>query len=201
MNVREPIVEIDEKTLVERARKEDVSAFRQLVERYQKQIYHVSLDFTGNHHDAEDVVQDVLIKAYRSLGTFRGDSRFSTWIHRITINTCLDRARRMSLPTTSTEELPGYVDYFIERSPSMNPERSAEAGLIQKHIDAAVQRLTPLERSVFILRSYNELSIKEVARILDRSEGTIKNMLWRALQKLQRDLSFYRKELGLEVNK
>ena len=194
-------MEIDERTLVERARKGDVSAFQQIVERYQKQIYFVAIDFTGNHHDAEDVLQEVLIKAYRSLSAFRGDSRLGTWIHRITVNTCLDRARKTSLPTTSTEDLPGYVDYLIETSPSTNPERNAEAGSIQAHIDAAVQRLTPLERSVFVLRNYNQLPIKEVARILGRSEGTVKNMLWRALQKLQRDLSFYRKELGLEVTK
>jgi RNA polymerase sigma-70 factor (ECF subfamily) len=177
-----------------------MSAFQEIVERHQKQIYYLSLDFTGNHHDAEDVLQEVLIKAHRSLKTFRGHSRLSTWFHRITINTCIDLTRRVSPLTTSTEDEPG-CERLVEHSPNSNPEEKTEAGRIQTHIEEALQHLTPLERSVFVLRTYHQLPIKEAAQILGRSEGTVKNMLWRALRKLQKELSFYRKELGLETSK
>ena len=190
----------DEHMLVEMARRGDIAAFREIVERYKRQIYMVSFDFTGNHHDAEDILQDVLIKAYRSLKSFRGDSRLRTWLHRITINTCVDRKRRLALPTTSSEEIADFSERFATADPGSNPEKSAEAARIQKHIQDALGKLTPLERSVFILRNYNQLQIKEVAEVLDRSEGTVKNMLWRALKKLQKELAFYRKELGLEAN-
>jgi RNA polymerase sigma-70 factor, ECF subfamily len=191
------MAESDERILVERACRGEVSAFREIVERYQRQIYFVSLNFTGNHHDAEDVLQDVLIKAYRSLHKFRGEAKLGSWLHRITINTCIDRERRTMAATASTEEIAG----FAEQNPGSNPERRTEADRIRGHIDRALRALTPLERSVFILRNYNDLKIKEVAQVLGRSEGTVKNMLWRALKKLKKELAFYRKELGLEASK
>jgi RNA polymerase sigma-70 factor (ECF subfamily) len=193
------MAENDESILVARACGGDMSAFRLIVDRYQRQIYGISYDFTGNHDDAEDILQEVLIKVYQSLNRFRGESRLSTWLHRVTINTCLDRARRGSPPMTSSEEL--LPDRFAAESPSGNPEKSAEAMRIQSHIEDALRTLTPLERSVFILRNYRELPIKDVAQVLGRSEGTVKNMLWRALKKLQKRLEFYRKELGLEAIK
>ena len=194
-------METDERVLVEKARNGDMSAFQEIVERHQKQIYYLSLDFTGNHHDAEDVLQEVLIKAHRSLKTFRGNSRLSTWFHRITINTCIDLTRRASPLITSSEDVPGCCERLVEPSPNSNPEERTEAERIQTHIDEALQHLTPLERSVFVLRTYHQLPVKEAAQILGRSEGTVKNMLWRALRKLQKELSFYRKEFGLETFK
>jgi RNA polymerase sigma-70 factor (ECF subfamily) len=189
----------DEKMLVERASGGDMSAFREIVEGFKHQIYSVALDFTGNHHDAEEVLQEVLMKVYRSLHKFRGDARLSTWLHRVTANTCLDRRRRASPPTTSSEEIPLFAERLAAADPGSNPERSAESTRIREHIDTALAALTPLERSVFVLRNYSGLPIKEVARVLGRSEGTVKNMLWRALRKLQKELAFYRRELGLET--
>jgi RNA polymerase sigma-70 factor (ECF subfamily) len=191
----------DERILVERASGGDMSAFREIVEVYKRQIYSVSLDFTGNHHDAEDVLQEVLIKVYRSLHKFRGDARLSTWLHRVTVNTCLDRQRKASVPTTSSEEIPRYAERFAASDPRSNPERTAESNRMQEQIDDALSALTPLERSVFVLRNYSGLPLKEVARVLGRSEGTVKNMLWRALRKLQKELAIYRRELGLEASK
>jgi RNA polymerase sigma factor (sigma-70 family) len=102
---------------------------------------------------------------------------------------------------TSSEEIEGYANRFAEPHLRGNPEKNTEAARIQEHIQVALSALTPLERSVFVLRNYNDLPLKEVAKVLGRSEGTVKNMLWRALQKLQKELAFYRKELGLEATK
>jgi RNA polymerase sigma-70 factor (ECF subfamily) len=160
----------------------------------------VARDFTGNHHDAEDILQDVLIKAYRSLGDFQGKAKLSSWLHRITINTCIDWGRRGSLQTKAIEDLPPNSGHLVEFSPRTNPERQTESARIQERVERALQRLSPLERSIFILRQYQQLPIKEVARVLEKSEGTVKNILWRALQKLQKELSLYKKDLGLEAS-
>ena len=138
-----------ERRLIEKAKNGDMSAFRELVEQFQKRIFLLSLDFTGNREDAEDVLQDVLMKAYKAISSFRGDSSLKTWLHRVTVNTCLDRRR------VSTR-----VSYSFDDTEPGDRER-------------------------------------EAAQILDRSEGTIKNVLFRSLKKLQKELSFYREELGI----
>ena len=186
----------EEQVLVERARSGEMGAFRELVERYKKKIYYLSLDLTGNHHDAEDLSQEVFIKAYRSLKKFRGDAKFNSWLYRIAVNTCISQKRKKSLSSMTLQE-----DFDSESSPqyqmseggvSHNPELSAEAELMQQHIDKALQQLTPRERSIFVLRHYNDLPLKEIAQILKITEGTVKSMLFRGIQKLQKELSFYR---------
>jgi len=188
----------DEQVLVERARNGEIGAFRELVERYKKKIYYLALDLTGNHHDAEDLSQEVFIKAYRSLKNFRGDAKFNSWLYRIAVNTCISQKRKKSLSSmTLQEDFDSETDqkHFTEGASFHNPERSAEAGLIQQHINNALQRLTPRERSVFVLRHYNDLPLKEIAHILKISEGTVKSMLFRAIKRLQKEVSFYRKEI------
>jgi RNA polymerase sigma-70 factor (ECF subfamily) len=203
---REPERVNEEQVLVERARNGEMGAFRELVERYKKKIYYLSLDLTGNHHDAEDLSQEVFIKAYRSLKNFRGDAKLNSWLYRITVNTCISQRRKKSVSVMTLQE-----DFDGESSPQYqlseggvnhNPELSAEAGLMQQHIDKALQRLTPRERSIFVLRHYNDLPLKEIAQILKITEGTVKSMLFRAIKKLQKQLSFYREDfIGNKGNK
>ncbi len=188
----------EEQVLVQRARNGEICAFRELVELYKKKIYYLSLDLTGNHHDAEDLSQEVFIKAYRSLKNFRGDAKFNSWLYRITVNTCISQRRKKSVSAMTLQE-----DFEIDSSPwdfndgesSNNPERNAESGLIQQHIEQALQQLTPRERSVFVLRHYNDLPLKEIAQILKITEGTVKSMLFRAIQRLRKELSFYQEEI------
>lgn len=196
--IREPEIVNEEQVLVQRARNGEMGAFRELVERYKKKIYYLSLDLTGNHHDAEDLSQEVFIKAYRSLKNFRGDAKFNSWLYRITVNTCISQRRKKSVSAMTLQE-----DFEIDSSPwdfndgesSNNPERNAESGLIQQHIEQALQQLTPRERSVFVLRHYNDLPLKEIAQILKITEGTVKSMLFRAIQRLRKELSFYQEEI------
>jgi len=187
----------EEQVLVERARDGEIAAFRKLVERYKKKIYYLSLDLTGNHHDAEDLSQEVFIKAYRSLKNFRGDAKFNSWLYRITVNTCISQHRKKSVAAMTLLDdfdRDRTQIHFDDGETIYNPEHSAEAGLIQQHLESALQRLTPRERSVFVLRHYNDLPLKEIAQILKITEGTVKSMLFRAIQKLQNELSFYREE-------
>ena len=194
----------EEQVLVRRIQQAEQSAFRELVERYKKNIYHLAYDLTGNHHDAEDLSQEVFIKAFRSIKKFRGDAKLSSWLYRITINTAISQKRKKSVSNMQLQE------NFEERVNELkqnnnteffrNPETNAEAGLMQRHLERATQKLSPREKSIFVLRHYNDLPQQEIADILKINLGTVKSMLFRALKKLQKELAFYREDLGLEVS-
>lgn len=189
-----------EKVLIEKARQGDLGAFRAIVDEHKQTVFHIAFDMTGNRHDAEDISQEVFLKAYRSLGNFRGDAKMSTWLYRITVNACYDHRSKKTWTTMKPAELTGESEHpplFHEHS-SDNPESSAEGKVIQRHIDSALKKLTPRERSVFVMRHYSDLSLKEIAEVLKISEGTVKSMLFRALKRLQQELHFYRADLGLE---
>ena len=194
----------DENELIARARDGDVSAFRQIVEAYKKNIYFLALNLSGNHETAEDISQDVFIKVFRSLKKFRGDSKFSSWLHRITVNTFLSQYRKKSstllrqADDINEEAVKGQV--IDQTTEGMNPERSTESRMIAMHIEKALDRLSPRERTVFVLRHYEHKKQREIAEMLDVTVGTVKSTLFRALQRLRSELSFYREELGLEVS-
>lgn len=201
---REPEVVNEEQVLIQRARNGERGAFRELVEQYKKKIYYFSLDLTGNHHDAEDLSQEVFIKVYRSLKNFRGDAKFKSWLYRIAVNTCISQRRKKSVSAMTLQEDfdSDSTHHYFDVGESNHPERSAEAGLMQQHIDNALQQLTPRERSVFVLRHYNDLPLKEIAQVLKISEGTVKSMLFRAIRRLQKELAFYREDfVGKKGNK
>lgn len=176
--------------LVRRARQGDREAFRQIVEGHKQKVYALAYGLTGQAEDAEDAVQEVFLKAYKSLDRFRGDARLGSWLYRITVNVCSDQRRRRRplalVAMGQDEELKA-----VEERPSADPERRAEADHIRRHLDRAVAQLTPAERSVFLLRQYHELSTREAASILGRAEGTVKNLLFRALRKLRQELRIY----------
>lgn len=184
----------DDRTIVERAKQGEQAAFGELVERYKKKIYTLSLDMTGNHHDAEDMSQEVFIRAFRSLDGFQGNSAFGTWLYRIAVNLGLDRKRnRMAGAVIPKENMEGIAGLYAADSKTglYGPERQAESGLIQKHIERALSKLNVNERSVFVLRHYHDRKLDEIAFILGMSVGTVKSALFRAMQKLQKDLAFY----------
>lgn len=192
----------DEKVLIQRAQKGETTAFRELVEQNKKNVYYLALDLTGNQQDAEDLSQEVFIKAYRNIKDFRSDGKISSWLYRITVNTNINQYRRKSYQARKTQEsfdeLRPSQENSINSIPIHNPEKSAESGMIQQHIDAALDRLTPKERSIFVLRHYNDLPLKEIAEIHQVQLGTVKSMLFRTIKKLQKELAFYRADLGLE---
>jgi RNA polymerase sigma-70 factor, ECF subfamily len=183
----------DEQELISRAQQGDTGAFQEIIDRYKKQVYYLSLDLTGNHHDAEDLSQEVLVKAYTSIHKFRGDSKISSWLHRITVNAHLDERRKkaLTLLKQSDELNETLTVHNSEGSLESNPEKKMERAKIQEHIDEALLTLTERERTIFVLRHYHEHALKEIAEMLDLSEGTIKSFLFRAIKKLQKALSQY----------
>lgn len=194
----------DEQVLVDRISSGDSTAFQEFVERYKKKIYYIAYDITGDHNDAEDVSQEVFIKVFRSLKTFRRNAKISSWLYQISVNASIDLLRKKSSKPEKSmgdleradiqENLPG------SGTRAQNPERSAENFLIQKHISQALQKVSPKERSVFVMRHYNELKIREIAEILNVSPGTVKALFYRATRKLRKELSFYLGNPGLEVS-
>ncbi len=185
---------MDEKELVERARRGGRDAFRQLVERHQDDVFYLALGLLRNRDDAEDVVQDVFIRTYKTLERFRGQARLATWLYRVTLNACRDfqRRRRFATLQESLGLVPRAESRWVEERADADPERAAASGELRREVARAVERLSPAERDVFVLRQYNQLSIRETAEITGRAEGTVKNLLFRALRKLQKELAVYR---------
>lgn len=186
---------MDENELVERARRGDREAFRELVERHQDDVFYLALGLLRNHDDAEDVVQDVFIRTYKKLDRFDGRSRLGTWLYRVTLNACRDhqRRRRFSQLQESIGLRPTAEDRWVERRPDADPERAAASGRLRADIAHALGRLTSAERDVFVLRQLNQLSIRETAEVTGRAEGTVKNLLFRALRRLRQELAVYRR--------
>lgn len=179
----------DEQLLIARVRSGDSDAFRLLVERHMKQAYDIAFGFVRDHDAAQDVAQEAFIRAYRSLGSFRGESQFSTWLYRIVTNLALNRvkqdrraqARSVALPVAALLGVTGVSD--LEQEPHF-----------REHLEKALHELTTLQRSVVILRHMEELSTKQVSEILRCSEGTVKTHLFRAMEKLRRRLAHFREE-------
>lgn len=193
----------DEQVLVDRFCSGDNTAFQELMERYKKKIYYIAYDITADHNDAEDVSQEVFIKMFRSIKTFRRDAKMSSWLYQITVNTCIDSLRRKS--SKPKKFIDNIEKVNIKENPPGSglhaeaPERSAEVSIIQNHISQALEKVSPRERSVFVMRHYNDFKMNEIAEILNISVGTVKSLLFRAIKKLRKELSSYLGNPGLEA--
>jgi RNA polymerase sigma-70 factor, ECF subfamily len=165
--------------LLEDCRAGDLAAFEKLYEREAPRMKSVALNLLGNVGDAEDAVQETFLKIYRGAKTFRGGASFSTWIYRVTLNTCYDALRRRkSRPAGPSLESPDGRETFAAPSGSDHPLRLA--------LEKSVARLPPKQRAVFLLFEVEGFTHGEIARILGIPEGTSKTFLFDAKKKLQR---------------
>jgi RNA polymerase sigma-70 factor (ECF subfamily) len=156
-------------------------AFDRLVQRHQRDVYRLCYRYVNNHHDANDLAQDVFLKAYRAISGFRGQSSFSTWLYRIAVNTCLNfRSARRS----ETEELP---EGLPDRAPLAADRLESEER--SRVVRRAVAALPEKQRATLILKVYHELTHEEVAGILGSSVGTVKANLFHALANLKKQLN------------
>ena len=174
------------------------TAFREVVENHQRDLYRWALRLTGNHHDAEDLSQEVFIKEHANLEKFRGEAGMKTWIYRIAVNTYLNKRRKkalsfMKLQDNFDQQLPvnGTADGRYHTS-AESREKASDSIAIKRFVDQALQHLSPKEHLAFVLRHYNELSVKEVAGAMQVAEGTVNSLLFRAMQKLRKQLAFIR---------
>jgi len=173
----------------------DGVSFRELVDKHKRSIYYLALKLTGDHHSAEDLSQEVLIKLYRSLEKIKGESKLSTWLYRVTVNTWISSNRKISASMLSYKDNTSLLnmenDPDNSRNQFISPEPDMESKDLKDHIEKALNNITDKERAVFILRHYEDLPLKEIARVLKIAEGTVKSLLFRAIRKLQKELSFY----------
>jgi RNA polymerase sigma-70 factor, ECF subfamily len=182
----------DEPKLVSAAKSGSAEAFSTLINQYQQNIYRLALRITGNREDAEDAMQDTLLKACCKLEQFRGTSRFYTWLVRIAMNEALMRLRkRRSARYVSLDELIQLDGDSVPREIedwSADPERSYAGVELREIIDRALERLGPRLCAAFLLRNADDHSLKDTARILGLSVSAAKSRLVRARSRLRRRL-------------
>jgi RNA polymerase sigma-70 factor, ECF subfamily len=190
----------DEQALVAKAQAGDAQAFTDLVNRYERKIYRIAKQITQNDEDAEDVLQEAFLKAYEHLNTFQGNSKFYTWIVRITVNEALmklrkrkgDRSVPLDEPVDTGEEMVAREIAVWED----NPEQRYSREEIQSILDAAIESLKPDFRTVFVLRDIEELSTEETAETLGISIPAVKSRLLRARLALREKLTRQFKRKG-----
>lgn len=187
--------EWDEHGIVARAKSGSESAFEQLVERHERKVFRLAQDITRNHEDAEDVVQNALVKAFQNLREFRGDSSFYTWLVRITVNEALMRMRRSrSHKEVSIDQAKETDDSRVPleiEDGGPNPEQRCSHRQLQEILATTINELAPGYRTVFQLRDVEGLSTKETARALALSSSAVKTRLRRARMSLRGSLDNY----------
>jgi RNA polymerase sigma-70 factor (ECF subfamily) len=168
-------------------------AYRMLVERHSRFVFRLAFRITGNESDAEDVVQDAFLRAFKSLHSYDSRATFSTWLHRIAANCALDlvrkRTRRMETVVSDWKDDEGAQE-ILPQVPSKGPgtDRIVYSSQVRDKVEVAMQDLSPLERSAFVLRHFEGSSIDEVSTALGVSENAAKQSIFRAVQKLRRAL-------------
>lgn len=183
----------EDEALVARAQTGDASAFDTLVTKHSPRIYSLIYNMTSNHEDANDLMQDVWMKAYRSIGGFRGKSQFATWVHSIAVNTSLNflkkRGRRWTMSLDDVDNGIANDKEFAELTSHSTPVRETDLGELQRRINGAMMKLTPDHRAVVTMFDIQGMAHAEIAKILGLSEGTVRSRLFYAHKQLQAWLS------------
>jgi len=175
METRSPDPDIE---LVERYFRGDTVAFDEIMIRYERQIYRVCYRFVENRDDAQDLAQDVFVKAFEHLPTFRRESSFKTWLYRIAINHCLNHVKKHSQQFVEVTEFTSSVRPSIQHQLEHEEQR--------EHFRRLVKRLPPKQKAILELRINEQLSYEEIAKISGRSVSTIKASVFFALEKLRK---------------
>lgn len=181
--------------LVARARRGDMSAYDDLVRRYQERIYATIYHMTSNHEDANDLAQEAFVKAFHALKSFKGGSSFYTWVYRIAVNKTINflkqRKNRVQISLND-------MDFNAEHDPDLvalisdkTPRRDLNLTELQEKLNAALQKLSEHHRLVVTLHDVQGLSHEEIAAIMDCNIGTVRSRLFYARQQLQAYLSDY----------
>jgi RNA polymerase sigma-70 factor (ECF subfamily) len=187
----------DESQLVDRARRGDLAAYDELVQRYQQRVYATVYHMTSNHEDANDLAQEAFIKAYQALKSFKGGSSFYTWVYRIAVNKTINFLKQRKNRThLSLNDL----DFNAENDPDLvalvsdkTPRREANLTELQEKLNEAMQQLSEQHRLVVTLHDVQGLSHEEIAAIMECNIGTVRSRLFYARQQLQGYLSDYLK--------
>ena len=178
----------DDAKLIVRSLKHDHDAFGQLVERYATVIVNLAYRMVGDRTEAEDLAQETFVAAFKSLPTFRAESKFSTWLYRIAVNKCKDwlRAKRPGQGAQDVDVEDVFDDRVVEER---TPERLLSQQQVAAQLDGAIQRLPPLYREAFVLKHVEGLSYEEMQEILSVNADTLKMRVYKGRLQLSRELA------------
>ena len=189
---------VDDSMLIRRAQQGDTAAFEELVRLYDRSVLRLAVHLTGSQ-DGQDIYQEAFLRAYINLARFRFECSFYTWIYRIVTNLCLDhlrkkhsRGRDLTTAVSPDGEEEAVLDRMPDLRPAFSPERSLQGRELRESIVRALGQLSPRERMVFELKHYHGMRLRTVAGLLNTTEGTIKNTLFRATHKLRGELAWAR---------
>ncbi len=187
---------LEDDELIRQAQRGERDAFDQLVRRYDGAVLRLALHMLGNEQDAQDVHQEAFLKAYRHLSNFRFECSFYTWLYRIVTNLCLDALRRRKSrredPSTVMDSSGDVIDLMSNLSDDRagaNPDLELRRKTLHLRIQEALDILTPRERMVFELKHYQGLKLRAIGEMLQTTEETAKNTLFRATRKLRANLA------------
>lgn len=175
--------------LIRQVQAGDRDAFRVLVERHSQALFRTAFRMTGNESDAEEIVQETFLRAYKAIGRFESRSTVSTWLTKIAINCSLDliAQRKPSQPLTGEND-DGEEMALQIASNNPSPERQVLSDEVRQRVAGAMGQLTSAERTAFVLRHFEGRSVEEIGNVLEIKAGATKNTIFRAVQKLRRAL-------------
>lgn len=183
----------DDFQLVEAFRHGDEKAFEELVRRYQRQVANIIYLTLGNREAIEDLTQEVFIRVYKSLARFQHDASVYSWIYRITVNLCIDEIRRRKIKRTISLQF--FSDHKLEQEKKFKDKATAADRVLTEErrsmVREALQKLSPLQRTVIVLREYEDLSYDEIAKTLNISTQAVKSRIFRARDELRKLLEGY----------
>jgi RNA polymerase sigma-70 factor (ECF subfamily) len=174
--------------VVSRARTGDADAFRELVERHSRTMFRVAYRMTGNEHDADDVVQETFLRAYRQLEHFEERANFGTWLHRIAVNCSLDLLRARGRADRRYGGDPESAELAGAARTDAQQDRLLLSAELQQHVTAAMETLSGNERTAFILRHFEGMPVEEIGRTLGIQVNAAKHTIFRAVRKLREAL-------------
>ena len=184
----------DDEALVRRTQRGDSAAFDVLVERYRERLYATVYHMTANHEDANDLVQDAFIKAYRSLHGFKGNASFYTWIYRIAVNRTINFLKRRRRQHFSLDDVDSNIQTdpdFVELMSHDTPHREVDLKELQQRLNEALRKLSEIHRAVVIMHDIQGMTHTDIAKTMRCTEGTVRSRLFYARRYLQALLSDY----------
>ena len=179
----------NEQNLLKKAKNGDIEAFEKLIEGYQKKVFNIAFRMLGNYEDASELAQEVFIKIFKGIKSFKEESTFSTWVHKITTNTCLDEIRKnkniinISIDEELKQENSNIHMQIVDNSPT--PELVFEQKEIRNTVLKAIEKLSGEHRAAIILRELQGFNYEEISIILKCPIGTVKSRINRAKQELK----------------
>jgi len=193
-----PGVETSDAEAVARTLRGERDAYRVLVERHSRNVFRMAYRMTGNSHDAEEVVQEAFLRGYEKLKQFEGQANFGTWVYRIGANYAIDRMRarsaeqsRRQVASPPEEDGRETDPVAMAKDPAPSPERLAASAQLAEKMKAALEALSPAERTAIVMRHWEGCAIEEIAAVLKSNTNATKNTVFRAVAKLRKALEPY----------